>query len=109
MEEYDKTEARIRKVLITIIAICMCAACYMLGSIVERGHMDKEAVENENVVMANGMPLDAVQYAAPSWMPDARQVFRVTDRSSHACWWVIRTSDDKWIAMQINGKTEDMG
>ncbi len=102
-------EDSLRKVLVILIALMVCFIAFMLGSISEQNRIDQIVAESTSGSVANGMPLDAIQYAAPTWMPDARQVFEVKDRKSNAKWWVMRTSGDKWLVLPIEGSSVDVG
>ncbi len=98
-----------------LVALAYVAAIVLTAIITHAVSTDHsktgQAVEDQlkSVDEAPGMPLDAIQYQNPAWMPDAKQVFEVTDRVSNASWWVIRTSNDQWVTLPISGGGVDAG
>lgn len=105
-EKREKVWQVIETVGYMLMGVLLALAMYAIGrkTAEQQALADTQSVEQ----VANGMPLDAIQYPAPSWMPDARQVFEVTDRKNNAKWWVIQTADQQWITLQI-GEYQDAG
>ncbi len=93
-----------RYVLVALTYVAVVILTAIITNAVASDHTTTgKAVEDAQaeVEEAPGMPLDAVQYQSPAWMPDAKQVFEVVDRINGMSWWVIRTSDDQWVTLPI--------
>ena len=48
-----------------------------------------DTAEANTIKSANGMPLDAISYDPPEWMPNCCKVYRFYDRASGQQWWVM--------------------
>ncbi len=92
-------------VLLVTVAILVAVALELREMELDNGSQQAIAA-----VSGNGMPLDAVQYDAPEWMPEAKQVFRVVDRQSGCSWWVIdMTYHNQWLVLPVEGKVQNVG
>lgn len=96
----EKLERRLKVAVGVMLLAIACMTGLTLGSAIERGSAADE-VRVSTSGMAPGMPLDAIQYQSPTWMPDAKQVFEVVDRTNGSSWWVLKTNDDQWVALPI--------
>ncbi len=96
-----------------ILVLCVVAVSILFAYALTGGASESGSAAAD-VETAPGMPLDAVQYAAPSWSPDARQCFCVVDRISGCSWWVIQVpgygeGEWEWLVLPIEGKVENIG
>jgi hypothetical protein len=51
---------------------------------------------------ANGMPLDAISYDPPAWMPSCYKAYRIYDRTSGQQWWVL-VMGNGYVVLPIGG------
>lgn len=105
-EKQDKVREVLAIGCYLLLIVVFAVSAYLIG----RNTTEKQALADAQGIeqRTSGMPLDAIQYPAPAWMPDARQVFEVADRKSNVKWWVIRTADQQWITLPI-GEYQDAG
>lgn len=71
-----------------VIAACVLAlcACVPIEDAPAAMLPPDETVATEH---ANGMPLDAIAYDAPEWMPECYAAYRVYDRTNGEQWWLL--------------------
>ena len=54
---------------------------------------------------ANGMPLDAISYDPPAWLPECYKAYRIYDRTNGQQWWVLAIDDygvgTDWVVLPI--------
>lgn len=49
----------------------------------------------------DGMPLDAISYDPPAWMPVCEDVYRVYDRTNGRQWWLLRMTSGQYVVLPI--------
>lgn len=47
-----------------------------------------------------GQPLDAIKMSAPTFADQNYPTYKVVDRTSGACWWLVRIGGD-WVALPV--------
>lgn len=88
MARHDNDDAGFLVYLLAAIAITICVI--MLCGCVEVADMEAAQLPPETVTEhADGMPLDAIEYDPPAWMPDCYGAYRVYDRTNGRQWWVL--------------------
>jgi hypothetical protein len=71
-----------------LIAAIVIAACVLALCGCDRA--SAEAMPDERTTEhAPGMPLDAIAYGAPEWMPECYAAYRVYDRTNGEQWWLL--------------------
>ena len=52
---------------------------------------------------ANGMPLDAISYDPPAWMPTCESVYMICDRTTGERWWLLRMTSGQYVELPPKG------
>ena len=89
--------------LIAAIAIAACVmalcGCVPIEDVDAAMLPPEQAEATEH---ANGMPLDAISYDAPEWMPGCYEAYRVYDRTNGEQWWVL-VMGNGYVVLPIGG------
>mgnify|MGYP007122037843 CR=1 FL=1 len=75
-------------IMVIVVAACVLALC----GCVPIEDVDAAMLPPEETVAtehANGMPLDAIEYDPPAWMPWCGRAYRVCDRTTGDEWWLL--------------------
>ena len=85
-----------------VIAACVLALCGCVPiEDVEAEMLPPEQTE-QTTEHAPGMPLDAISYDPPAWMPSCEEAYRVYDRTNGQQWWVLVMWQD-YVVLPIDG------
>jgi hypothetical protein len=79
-------------VVVTFLLLAALGAVVTLCGCVPIEDVDAAMLPPEETVVtehANGMPLDAIEYDPPAWMPWCGRAYRVCDRTTGDEWWLL--------------------
>lgn len=83
------------------LLLCFVAAAVLTFIVLNSFGCMRDAVEPKvEVPKKNGMPLDAIQYRAPTFA-DGDSAFRVEDRQTGERWWLVRMGSE-WLVLPIS-------
>lgn len=77
--------ARLVAAIAVTIALCGCVPIVSAAQLPETPSTDVI----EDTPRQNGMPLDAISYDPPVWMPNCCKAYRIYDRTNGEQWWVL--------------------
>lgn len=81
----------------TVFALCGCVPVEDVDAAMLPPEQAEQTTEH-----APGMPLDAISYDPPAWMPSCYKAYRIYDRTSGQQWWVLVMWQD-YIVLPIDG------
>lgn len=91
-------------VAVAVAVILLCGCLPVEDAPAASGHDEVAAVER--VPRENGMPLDAIEYDPPAWMPWCGRAYMVCDRKSGQQWWLLvmenRGMDVSYVVLPLN-------
>ena len=94
-------EATIFAVAVTFGIIAVFGTLWTLGVGAHKGDADARAATAGQTEHENGMPLDAISYDPPAWMPGCYEAYRIYDRTNGQQWWVLVMQNGKYDANYV--------
>lgn len=95
--------------IVTIFSVPMILVlCILFSAKADATQMPQDMVTTQSTdvvndtVAQNGMPLDAISYDAPAWMPGCCRSYRVYDRTNGEQWWLL-VMNDGYVVLPIGG------
>ena len=84
--------ARLVAAIAVAIALCGCVPVVSASQLPPTPPTDVI----EDMPRQNGMPLDAISYDTPAWMPGCYEAYRIYDRANGQQWWVLAIQNGKY-------------
>lgn len=72
-----------------LLAVAVAVAVILLCGCLPVEDAPAEVLPPEQAEHAPGMPLDAIEYDPPAWMPWCGRAYKVCDRTTGDEWWLL--------------------
>ena len=89
--------ARLVAAIAVAIALCGCVPIVSAAQLPETPPTDVI----EDMPRQNGMPLDAISYDPPAWMPTCENAYKICDRTTDDSWWLLRMTSGQYVVLPI--------
>lgn len=99
---------------LVIAAVSAALAAILISGCVPVEDAPAEMLPPEETEHANGMPLDAIEYDPPAWIPWCGRAYMVCDRMSGQQWWLLVMAnqdmhgekDVSYVVLPIGGSAQ---